>query len=1184
MAFTVQQQAVIDTRHKDILVAAAAGSGKTTVLVERIIRSVLQGDPPVDIDRILVVTFTRAAAKEMKERIYRRLSKAAEQHPEDKRIAAQTMLVFHAQISTIDGFCQYVIKNYFHEIAIDPNMRIADEGELLLLSHEVLEEVLEDAYAKGDESFLSFADSFAKRDKDTAIEDMILSLYSKATAHPWTDEWLDELTGVYEAASVEELMEYGWVEALYEQAKRLLTEYRNAAKNLLAEVEGHPYEQTLVCDVELLDSLAAARDYRELQQRFCGMQFARLAAKKAPGEDLAVRERYKERRTRIKTDTEKLRDDLFYKTAEELFDEMQKNAPRVKALVALTKEFHARFAEKKRDRNVMDFSDLEHFALDILIDKNTKKRTKSAKALSQYFSEVMVDEYQDTNYLQEMILRAVTREEEGTHNYFMVGDVKQSIYRFRQAQPEIFTEKYRMYSEENDEHVRIDLDRNFRSRSEVTDAVNNVFAAVMHADCGGVEYDEAASLKCAAADYPNADPASFTAELLLADAQDDDAEAGMESDDEREATMIALRIRKILSEGYVTDAKTGRLRRVHLSDIAVLHRSANKNGGIFVDTFAKYDIAAHMASSTGYFNTVEVETVLSLLSVLNNPCDDIPLASVLFSPMFGFSNEELLLIRGKTGGSFFEAFFAYAKEHEKEEKVVKFISFLTYWRGRLFDTSIAEILEGVLKETGYLSYVTAMPGGDGRRANLLKLIDLAITYEKTSFRGLFYFVRYIERLKSYEQDFGTAQTVSENDDAVTVMTIHKSKGLEFPIVIVAGLGKRFNNSTAATAVHERYGVGMDLVDIIRRTKSRCVYKSFINRMNRLEERGEELRILYVAMTRAKEKLILSGVIKDVKKELQKMADADGALDLGARLSARHYLDLLLPVVLPQNRHISFLVYNSEDLVVELLAEEIERSDRKQELLLGVESIPPEAVAKKKRNMQFIYPHKRSIYKTKYSVSEIKHKVIDEIFANEVTVNVFETEEKRSIVPEFIRGKQETFQGALRGTAVHRFMECFDFARDDYADAYEDEKKRMTKAGLLTEDQVRLLSGSRIKAFLQSDLAKRMHMAAKSGRLYKEKAFVCGGNPGEFFDDADADEDELILVQGIIDVFFIEDDGIVLMDYKTDHVDSPEELLVRYEKQLALYQDAIERRYELPVKERILYSFTFGEVRSIVGAK
>lgn len=1178
MEWTTEQKRVIDQRHTDILVSAAAGSGKTAVLVERIIARVCDKEEPIDIDRILVVTFTKAAAREMKERIYLALERAATANSDDAHLATQLALVHNAQISTIDGFCQYLIRNYFHEIGLDPASRIGDEGELVLLQNEVMETLLEERYAKADEDFLALTDAFANRDRDDAVVNLVFNLHETSMSYPYPKRWLSGLAEAYDVKDEEELLNSRWMAELVSYMKGLLEGLQNEAKQLLAELcEGgqeHPYAEAVQSDLELMDKLMACGDYRALQSAFDGLRFASLSRKKLPDEDASVREQYKNRRDAIKKELSSMQKDLVSRTLSEVYEELSMMAPYVHTLLSLTEEYGERYAAAKSVRGVMDFSDLEHFALSILMDEETGERTPAAQKLAEYYAEIMVDEYQDSNFLQEMLLSSIAKTDDGKHNYFMVGDVKQSIYRFRQARSDIFIGKYQRFGGADANETLIGLDLNFRSRASVTDAVNAVFFPIMHADMGGIDYDEAQSLKCGA-EYPSDEENAFVTELLVSDAEE--IEAGeFDSKHDYEAAVIAMRIKRLLRDGRVTDKETGEYRPVRLSDIAILHRSANAVGRNYQEVLKGYGIPAQIVSVTGYFSAMEVETVLALLRVLNNPAQDIALAGVMKSALFAFSDEELARVRAAYPEMPFHRAVKQYAEEVKDEKMIAFLETLSRWRGQVGTVSLYELLAGILRETQYLSYISALPGGDVRRKNVEKLMELSVAYENTSYKGLFYFVRYIERLQKYEQDLGQAGA-NGVEEAVSILTIHKSKGLEYPIVFLAGCGQKFRSNTDSMVLHPDFGIGLHAIDIEKRTKRNTLYRAFLSRMNTLEERGEELRVLYVAMTRAKEKLIVTAVVPDLEKKLEQGVMAEGELPLVRRLHAGNYLEWILAGVRRRPKLFAVQTVTAQDLLLAEVEEQVGQRERLADLREQIAVVSEEEKAECRKRISFAYPHPiSSETKVKYSVSELKRRAMAEVFADEESESLFDIEEEESYVPMFISGRKPMVEGAQRGTAVHRYLECFDFTVSLTDGAYRAQLSVMREDGRLTEEEAGLLPEREIITFLQSDLAGRMHEAAAGERLEKEAAFVMADVPSHFIDEAEAsEEEEPILVQGIIDAFFEEDDGIVLIDYKTDRVKTEDELVQRYKKQMSLYADAIGWTQAKRVKEILLYSFALG---------
>lgn len=1179
MQWSEQQKKVIQQRNSDILVSAAAGSGKTAVLVERIIDRICDSQNPIDIDRILIVTFTRAAAREMKERIYKTLEQRISQDPTDPHLMAQTTLIHNARISTIDGFCQYLVRNYFHEIGLDPMMRIAEEGELVLLQNEVIESLFEEKYDEGDENFLFLVDAFAKKERDDAVVQMVMSLYRESCSYPYPVSWLEKQRELYTISDERKMAGSLWMQTLTSHVRMIIKDLLQETEQLLDDLnsgqEPHPYAQAVSSDRELIKSLLLCSDYPSLLEVFSNLSFAVLSRKKLPGEEKEEREKLKVRRDEIKKTLTEIRDELVWQPVEEMIRDFSITAAHVNTLIDLTVAFGERYGKEKADRGLMDFSDLEHYALSILVDEKTRERTASAKQLSEYFSEVMVDEYQDSNYLQEMILSSITRDQEGQHDFFMVGDVKQSIYRFRQARPDIFLQKYNDFQKKGQNEVLIGLEKNFRSRQEVTDSVNSVFEAVMVQDMGGITYDKSQALVCGATTYPTPeDEHTFLTEILVSDTKQA-KEAGFENKNQYEATIIAYQINALLKHGSVTDKETSLLRPIRLSDIVILHRNANTVGKTYQDTLKGYGIESRIVSVTGYFSAREVETVLSLLRVLNNPLGDIELAAVMKSELFSFSDAMLADIRARFPKIPFHKAVLHFIQETEDGKAKKFWMDIRRWRSLVKTCSIYELLSIIFEETDYLAYISAMPGGRSRRSNIEKLLQLSITYENSSYKGLFYFVRYIERLQKYEQDMGQASVLGVQE-AVSIMTIHKSKGLEFPIVFLAGCGQRFRSHSGAMVLHPDMGMGLYAVDIENRTKKNTLYRRFLLRMNLLEERGEELRVLYVAMTRAKEKLILVAVDNDIEKSLGKQPSVDGRMSLHRRLHAKHYLDYILSGTHRYPGLFSIKAVTMGDLVMNEVKEQIKGSQKKQALIAAVDSVSEEMKQSRKDNHQFVYPHPiQSETKVKYSVSEIKRRAMTEAFADEDMNNIFETTEKLRCIPWFITRQDKPCSPAERGTAVHRYLECFDFAEEDYLHSYDKQKQRMVEKGLLKIQEAELLIEKEILLFLRSELAQRMHLAAKQGTLEKEAAFVMMDKPSFFFGDTECDQEEPILVQGIIDVFFEEEDGIVLVDYKTDRIRSGDELMKRYKKQMMLYAEALERTKDKEIKAIILYAFALG---------
>ncbi len=1190
MTWTESQKKVIDRRERNILVSAAAGSGKTAVLVERIIQKITQDK--VDIDKLLIVTFTNAAAAEMRERIRDAIEKKLEEEPEDIHLQRQFTLVHNAQITTIDSFCLYVIRNYFYKIDLEPNFRVADEGELSLLRSDVLGKLLEAHYAAGEEVFLSFVAGYGSAKSDQAIQDMILKMYAYAQSYPWPDEWLVSCGQAYDLKEEADMEQADWMKQFLDSIVTAVSDcgsQMREALNVCEESDGpYMYADALKEDIRRLDAIRESGSYARFGEEInaYAKAFPKLAAARKFEGSVEKKELVQNIRNAMKKEIKDMRDKFFFKEPEEIFLDMKKTAPAVKMLVALTEEFASCFAAEKKRKNLVDFSDMEHFALKILVDQTTKEPTETADEFAALFDEIMIDEYQDSNYVQETLLRAVSKERFGQNNLFMVGDVKQSIYRFRLARPELFMEKFDTYAAGTPGCERIDLQKNFRSRDEVLSGVNDIFYKIMCRDLGNVVYDENVALY-PGADYPeDMDPAMFAMEVLVAD------ESGAEEMErvELEARMIASRVHEMRKEGQtVTDKESGELRPMEYRDIVILLRSVSGMADTFVKVLLEEGIPAFTTSRTGYFSTVEIQTVLNMLRVIDNPMQDIPLAAVLYSPVGGFSGEDLAKIRAVSGEkTFYESILTYDTMPEEEtdqklrERLRGFLAKLETFRKRVPYTPVHELITELLEETGYLSYITALPTGEQKCANVQMLIEQAIHYEDTSYKGLFHFVRYIEKLRKYDVDYGEADIINENENAVRIMSIHKSKGLEFPVVFAAGMGKTFNtqDTRSRLILHPELGIGLDCMDTVRRTKTPTLLKRTLARQTEEENLGEELRVLYVALTRAKEKLILCGCLKDVEKkfgEYRQNADTEYPVSFLARSSAHCYFDWVLPALYSYPEKYEIRVFGETDARAGHLKEAVRTLLTKEQVKRTVQTADKELLEKIEERLSFAYPFEaEKDIKTKVSVSEIKHQRMQFEPEEMETVQWYAEEETEEIVPDFIEKRDRVNRGALRGSAMHLVMQCLPFAgspsdgnkKQMYAWIAE-ELEKLKKAGRLDETMYELVRIPMIVDFFASSLGKRMVQADQREELRKEKAFVLGIPAGEIWD---CDSRELVLVQGIVDAFFYEDGDIILMDYKTDSVEKPEQLIQRYQAQLDLYARALEEATGKKVREKIIYSF------------
>ena len=1176
--WTKEQEKVINLRNRSLLVSAAAGSGKTAVLVQRIISMVTDETDPLDIDRLLVVTFTNAAAAEMRERVGAAIENALEQDPYNQHLQRQLTLVHNAQITTIDSFCIRILRDHFHKIDLEPGFRIADEGELKLLREDVCEAVLEDFYQKADPEFLRFADSYSGAKNDLQIKEMILKLYNYAESYPWPKEWLETCVQQYEAANEAELEEKSWIRDFLSYLNVRVEDLITAQEKLLEltqEPDGpYMYEASIADDLRQLENLRKCEHFSQWQAAISAIDFKNIGRSGKYEGSVAKKDAVMSGRKRMKDQIDKWKKTIFATMLEVQLERLTQTSKMVRMLVTLTQAFSDRFQEEKQKKNMLDFSDVEHNALRVLVDSETKELTETALEYQQQYREVMIDEYQDSNYVQETLLTAVSGVKNGNENLFMVGDVKQSIYRFRLARPELFMDKYHRFSTEESSQQRIDLHRNFRSRREVVEAVNDIFYPLMEKNLGNVAYDAEAALYAGAVypDYENAD--CCKPELLLVPSQ----ESGMERR-EQEAAAVAGRIRELV--------ETQEIPEITYKDIVLLLRSMSGWAETYQKVFEQEGIPLIVASKTGYFSATEVQTVLSLLRVLDNPYQDIPLAAVMKSYFGKFSSEELAQIRSEYPGMPF--YQCVEQMLPVSEKIIAFQEMLQKFRQRIPYTPIHRLLQEILDETGYRNYVAALPAGEQRRANLDMLMEKAVAYEQTSYHGLFHFIRYIDRLMKYDVDYGEAEIVSEQENAVRLMSIHKSKGLEFPVVFVCGMGKQFNEQDLNSNMifHPEFGIGLKWFDCEKRTKANTLIHQIFAMEAKKENLGEELRVLYVALTRAKEKLILAGTCKLPEEGQYSCFSREEKVPFSTRYDAKSYWDWVIPVLGMENPDYRYVIWDEARMQQEEQRKLQDTALEHRTLLEALQNVSETELAQLKETFSWEYAWKEEgAHKQKVSVSELKHRAMEERSESaEQTLNtaqpLFPDEIATPYVPRFVQEVKEN-AGALYGTMVHRFLECLDFAGlPDFADEKQglyfvkQQIDALCALGRMQEADAKRLNWKQLLGFLQSDTAKRMRAAAEQGALEREKPFVMSVPANLVWEDSRPEED--VLIQGIIDVFWEEADGIVLLDYKTDHVDNAQELGRRYKKQLELYADALSRfSDEKPVKEILIYSFALAE--------
>ena len=1215
---TKEQQQVIESRGCHLLVSAAAGSGKTAVLVERIIRMVTEGENPLDIDRLLVMTFTNAAAAEMRERIGEAIEARLLEDPHNQHLQVQSALVHHAKITTIDSFCLNIIREHFNLLDLDPSFRIGDEGEMLLLRADVMAELIEDAYQEGSERFIRFVEAFGQGKSDAGIEDYIMQVYQYAQSNPYPEQWLEQCR---KELSEEEKPSLTWISFLMEDVKKQLKELAVQERECLELCQEddcfQAYIPMMSSDVCQLEAAAGAEDFEMLYEKLSAISWQRLATVRSKEADPEKKAYLTGCRDRVKKAVGKMKELYCFASPEEMFTDMKKTGEAIEVLLDLAEDFDRRFQEKKRDRNLVDFNDLEHQALKVLIrwEEGRMVYTEAADELSSQFEEVLVDEYQDSNLVQEALLQAVSRERFGQYNVFMVGDVKQSIYKFRLARPELFLEKYNTYEPYEaglGKKKKIELHQNFRSREQVLSGVNDVFFRIMTENLGNIRYTEEAAL------HPGAVFQSVPSEeegeeastsptfllraglprLLVTDtgqgALDQmEEEAADYTAREIEGKMIAAEIRAMTDpeKGMaVWDKKLDRYRTAQYRDMVILLRSTTGWTETFLSVLLNEGIPAYAESRTGYFTTVEVETVLSMLSVIDNPMQDIPLAAALKSPMGGMTDEELarlmgwykrLLPKGQDRG-IYGAVRAWTElaESDKDEltqKLIRFQQLVQKLRRQSVYLPIHELIYQVYEDTGYYRMVSAMAAGETRRANLDMLVEKAVEYENTSYKGLFHFIRYIENLKKYHSDFGEASVVGEEENTVRIMSIHKSKGLEFPVVFLAGMGKKFNrqDTYSRLLIDPELGIATDYLDLEKRLKSATLKKNVLRRKMELDNLGEELRVLYVAMTRAKEQLIMTGTDRGLEKKLEKyrtVPEADGQIPYTVLAGAGSYLDWLLMSL----GSTGVRILMEEIPLQQIVGEELKRQVKTRASREFLKTLDPETVYEKEwremleKHLSYQYPYEADILlHTKMSVSELKKQgqLTDE--SESVQTEALEERKEDEEEPKTAGTKRRGKGGAVKGTAYHRAMELLPLDRINSRFEAEACLKQLVEEKRYTKENRSLIDSRVIWRFLQSPLGKRMSRALAEGRLHREQQFIIGIPAREM---GAGDSDELVLIQGIIDAYFEEQDGLVLMDYKTDRVDNEEILIQHYQEQLDYYGRALTQMTGKPVKERLIYSF------------
>ena len=1218
--WTEEQLKAIETRRCNLLIAAAAGSGKTAVLVERIIRIITNEESPVDIDRLLVVTFTSAAASEMRERIASAITKALEKSPNSKNLQKQLTLLSRANITTMHSFCLDVIKNNFHIIDLDPAFRILDETEGMLLRSEVLEELFEDKYENDDKEFLDLVEAYSDSKSDDKLKDIVLDLYKFSMSGPWPQRWLRDKSEEFNIGTIEDLDKSSWMKVFIENLVielQGLISMEEKALELCEETSGlEPYIDTFRDDITMLQMIYEhlGAGVVEIYNRLSSASFSKLkTVRKANVSDENVQSRVKAIRDDVKKKINKLRDEIFSMTPDEMLHSVKSSYPYMKTLSNLVIEFQDKFSNAKKERGALDFNDLEHLCLKILTSENSGV----ADNFKEYFDEVLVDEYQDSNAVQEAIIDLVSRKYSDDPNVFMVGDVKQSIYRFRQAKPELFLEKYNTYSKEQGKNVKIQLYKNFRSRDEVIKGVNYIFKEIMSRVVGELEYTDEEALNLGAS-YKDAEDDNYVVggkiELNILDKSTEVEEEILIEEEEDlgainlEARIVANRIKELLSNKdgkvfKVLDKGTGEYRPVTYKDIVILLRATKNWSEVFLDELGAEGIPVYADTGSGYFESIEIRTIMSLLKVIDNPMQDIPLIAVLRSPIMSFSAEDLTNIRLVDKDKYFyENIISISNEEfdcEKEliEKCNIFLERLNVWRKKSIYTPIDEFIWYLYTDTAYYGYVGAMPNGVLRQANLRILFQRAKQYEQTSFKGLFNFINFINKLRKSSGDMGSAKVLGENEDVVRIMSIHKSKGLEFPVVFVCGSGKQFNLMDLNNNIlyHEELGFGPELVDLDKRVSYPTLPKEAIKQRIRLETLSEEVRILYVAFTRAKEKLIITGAVNGLEKWITKCCNA-AALDRdiilpSEVLKGKSYLDWIGMAICKHRdgeslRELvgandisikddlstwSVKTWTKSDLIVDKKNSDVDEINEENLLInFDCSSVDKEI----ERRLDFRYKFREStLIKSNFSVSELKKKNFEQVPVID-TEELFK-EDICNIKPKFLQ-EERGLTAAEKGTAMHFVMQKVDLSRVSTIEEIKVQLKELVDRELLSKEEYKVISPYKVKKFFISKLGERMLSAHNRGDIvYRELPFYTEIDVHRIDPDLPKDvEGDKVRLQGVIDSFFYEDNEVILLDYKTDYVEqgNEEELINKYRMQIQYYKEALEKITKTKIKECYLYSF------------
>ncbi len=1179
--WTQEQQTAIANRGGTLLVSAAAGSGKTAVLVERVLQRVTDPDHPCDIDSFLIVTFTKAAASEMRGKIADALTALAAQHPRDVRLRRQLMLVHRAKITTVHAFCMSLIREHFHELGLPPDFRTADESEQAAMQADVLEDVLEAQYAREEEGFAALVDILSAGRDDKRLCEIVLETFRNLQASPYPARVLASYREQF-VRPFDRLADTDWGQELLETARERIQYAIAALEHALNEMQDAEdvrikYEPAFQEDLNAAYTLLAlvedgAWNAAVQQCRDVRRNRARLGAVRGY-EDKAFLDRLKRAREIWKEISFELMDSILCMTEEEVRLDMDMMAPAVCALCDTVQAFMHAYQQEKLRRGVVDFNDLEHFAVELLTDQ---EGTPTQLANDMHFCEIMVDEYQDTNAVQDAIFCAVSDEQK---NIFMVGDVKQSIYRFRLANPAIFLQKYLSYRDAeavvNDAPRRVVLSKNFRSRPQVLDSVNFLFSALMSEQLGDLDYTDREALHVGAS-FP-VGTEDYRTEICLLETQSEDEDAPEAI--RQEAEYCAGRIRDMLETGFhVTDKQTGALRPCRPEDFVILLRSAKNKAAIFQKALHACGIPAGADTPDDMMDTPEVHTLTAWLEIVDNPRQDVPLLAALTSPLAGFTEQELAEIRlADPDSDFYTALRACA---DRNEKVRKFLQQLDELRLFAADVPVRQLLWHIVDITGAMGIFGAMPDGRARQHHITALTELAGTFERGGSRGLFAFVRFLWELRKTDGAF-TAPDSEEATGMVRILTIHKSKGLEFPIVFLANCAKQFNELDLHKPVllHERMGISMRCRDMSRGIEYDGLDRRAMACALRREMVSEELRVLYVALTRAKEKLICTCALRDAAKQAEKwaaIASLDPIPPYALAGANRYALWLCVPLLRHPN------AAPLRELCSEPPEMELDAPD-----CFAVHIVPY------RRQEQTEHPNVQGTFSDiermeapqlrPYAadvLSDLPSKltataIIDSFRAQEAQEDTLPPKHSGPLRRPFFDRNVRGLTPSEIGTAHHLFLQFCDFTRCESAAGREAERERLRGRHILSDAQADAVEMDHIAGFFSSELYQTLKNAKAVHREFKFSVLIPAA---EYYPQAVPFPDERVLMQGVIDCLIETEDGMIVLDFKTDRVAASRaaQRAERYRPQLSAYRRAAEEVFGRPVQACALFFLHSGQ--------